>query len=448
MVVFGGDEVSALVFDIGSRLTKVGYAGEDTPKGVFSSFVGSVYDGSSNAASVPMDMDVDMDHSQNDGSVKTDVPLKQPEKQAQKFLVGDSSIYKWRENLHVKSPLVDGVVEDWDALEAIWDHAYTSVLRADPTEHPLMFCEPSWNPRDKREKLCEIAFEKYNVPGFYLGRSAVLSAFAAGKSSALVVDSGSSCTSVVPVHDGYVLKKGIRKASLGGDFVSDQIRLYLESIGVDLVPQYLVEKKTAVVSSTPANYVAAHRPSTTSSYHDFGMECLLQEFKETVIQVSEIAFDEKSLRKRLPKSFEFPNGFNRPFGIDRFKCVEGLFQPEFILRRPGVVVTPADALTIPHLIHASINECDNDIRSGMYSSVVLTGANTLLPGFADRLYSELHHGAPGARIKVHAAGGSSERKFGPWIGGSIFASLGSFHQLWISKQQYEEMGSSVEKRIH
>ncbi|OAJ42240.1 hypothetical protein, variant 1 [Batrachochytrium dendrobatidis JEL423] len=388
-------------------------------------------------------MDVDVDST-------SDKQASQPSKSQpkKKYLVGDSQIYKWRENFHVKTPLEDGVVSDWDALEAIFDHTYSTVLCADSTEHPLMFCESSWNPREKREKLCELAFEKYNVPGFYLGRSAVLSAFAAGKSSALVVDSGSSSTSVVPVHDGYVLKKGIQRAPLGGDFVSEQIKLHLESIGINLIPQYLVESKMAVVSGTPANFVAANRPNTTPSYHDFGMECLLQEFKETILQVSETQFDEKVLKRRPPKNFEFPNGFNRSFGVDRFRCVEGLFQPGYVIKNPNAMSTETNTATIPQLIHSSIGECDNDLRSNFYNSVVLTGANTLLPGFADRLYSELHHGVPEVRIKVHAAGGSTERKFGPWIGGSIMASLGSFHQLWISKEQYEEMGSSVEKRIH
>jgi actin-related protein 4 len=52
------------------------------------------------------------------------------------------------------------------------------------------------------------------------------------------------------------------------------------------------------------------------------------------------------------------------------------------------------------------------------------------------------------RIKVQAAGGVLERRFGPWIGGSILSSMSSFHQLWISKAQYDEFGPSVEKRIH
>ena len=89
-----------------------------------------------------------------------------------------------------------------------------------------------------------------------------------------------------------------------------------------------------------------------------------------------------------------------------------------------------------------------DLRPHFQGNVVLTGANTLLHGFADRVYMELHHTSAGNKVKVHAAGGSSERKFGPWIGGSILASLDNFAPLWISKEQYQESGPSVESKIH
>jgi len=54
---------------------------------------------------------------------------------------------------------------------------------------------------------------------------------------------------------------------------------------------------------------------------------------------------------------------------------------------------------------------------------------------------------PGVKIKIQAAGLTSERRFGSWIGGSILGSLGTFHQMWISKSEYEEHGANiVEKR--
>ena len=64
--------------------------------------------------------------------------------------------------------------------------------------------------------MTEIMFEKYNVPAFFLVKNAVLSAFANGKSTCLVLDSGASHTSAIPVHDGYVLQQAIVKSPLGG----------------------------------------------------------------------------------------------------------------------------------------------------------------------------------------------------------------------------------------
>jgi actin-related protein len=40
MVTYGGDEVNSIVIDVGGHTTKAGYAGDDTPKSVFTSYVG------------------------------------------------------------------------------------------------------------------------------------------------------------------------------------------------------------------------------------------------------------------------------------------------------------------------------------------------------------------------------------------------------------------------
>lgn len=90
---------------------------------------------------------------------------------------------------------------------------------------------------------------------------------------------------------------------------------------------------------------------------------------------------------------------------------------------------------------------DVDQRPLMLGNIVVTGATTLLHKFNDRLSFEINAIYPGTRNKLIAPGSVVERKYAAWIGGSILASLGSFHQLWISKKEYEEHGASiVEKR--
>ncbi|KAJ3040704.1 Actin-like 6A [Rhizophlyctis rosea] len=454
-ITYGGDEVNALVFDLGSSLSKVGYAGEDTPKAVFPSWVGYTPESiQSPPPPPPPATDAQGDTIMNQESDER-VPgsgsggLGGAGRKRPKRYVGEGEIYTWREHMELKNPFKEGVVEDWDALEALWDHAYYTRLRADPTEHPLLFSEPSWNPRDVREKLLELAFEKYNLPAFYLARSAVLSAFAAGKPTCLVIDSGASVTSAVPVYDGYVLRKGIMKQPYGGDFLGEQALLRLKEIGVSVVPQYLVKSKTAVDAGQPSQYVPRERPNTTDSFHRVAVQRVVNEFKETVCHLSEYAWNEIQLKSRPMKSFEFPDGYNNAFGLERFKIPEVLFNPSFMVKdskKPEDNIP--DPVSIAQLAHQAVSACDIDLRAQLWGAVNLTGANTLVTGFADRVANELYSLTSGAKIRLAAAGGSSERKFGPWVGGSILASLGTFHQLWISKREYEEVGKGCEKRMH
>ena len=47
------------------------------------------------------------------------------------------------------------------------------------------------------------------------------------------------------------------------------------------------------------------------------------------------------------------------------------------------------------------------------------------------------------KIKIHSPTIPFERKYSSWVGGSVLASLGTFHQLWVTKDEYEEHGMSI-----
>ena len=60
----------------------------------------------------------------------------------------------------------------------------------------------------------------------------------------------------------------------------------------------------------------------------------------------------------------------------------------------------------------------------MYSNLMVTGGNSLILGFTERLNHDLAHKCPPTvKLRVQAAVTPSERKFGAWIGGSILGSL-------------------------
>ena len=103
--------------------------------------------------------------------------------------------------------------------------------------------------RPKREKLTELMFEKYNIPAFFLCKNAVLTAFANGRSTGLVIDSGATQTSAVPVHDGYVLQQAIVKSPLAGDFIMAQCRQMFEEKNVEIAPPYVIATKVNFVEN-------------------------------------------------------------------------------------------------------------------------------------------------------------------------------------------------------
>ena len=114
---------------------------------------------------------------------------------------------------------------------------------------------------------------------------------------------------------------------------------------------------------------------------------------------------------------------------------EVLFQPAMLGR---------EGRGIPRNVFDAIHKTDRDIRDDLYANVVLSGGNTLFPGFAERLHKEIAALAPGcARIKVIA---QPEREHSSWIGGSILASHSGFADMWITKDEYDEAGPSIVHR--
>lgn len=49
------------------------------------------------------------------------------------------------------------------------------------------------------------------------------------------------------------------------------------------------------------------------------------------------------------------------------------------------------------MVHQSISNCDIDLRPLLFNNIVVTGGNTLFPGFNERLNYELPMLAPGVR---------------------------------------------------
>jgi len=308
-----------------------------------------------------------------------------------------------------------------------------------------LMSEAPWNTKTKREQLTELMFEKHGIPAFYLSKSAVLAAFSNGRSSGLVVDSGATHTSAIPIYEGYCLTQAIVKSPIGGDALTSQCRQLLEEQRIEIIPRYLIASKEPVAERAPAHWTKrANLPEVTKSFHNYMVKEVIQDFQATALRASDAPFDSENTEKISSLHYEFPNGYNQDFVAERFQITEGLFDPTYLR---GI---QSPTLSVSSVVSTSINMCDIDVRSALYGSIVVTGGNTLVPGFVERLTHDLNAKYPAnAKLKIYSAPSSSsssysaERRFGSWIGGSILASLGSFQQMWISKQEYDESGKSI-----
>ncbi|XP_008142996.1 actin-like protein 7B [Eptesicus fuscus] len=323
--------------------------------------------------------------------------------------VGDArkEIYVGHELLNIEAPLrlvnplKHGIVVDWDCVQNIWEYIFHKAMKILPEEHAVLVSDPPLSPSSNREKYAELLFETFGIPAMHVTSQSLLSIYSYGKTTGLVVESGHGVSNVVPISEGNVLP------GLTG---------HVDYAGSDLT-NYLLQLLIK----------AGHKFTKDDDLHildHIKKMCCYSAFQPE----EELGLDLEELRV----DYELPDGKVITIGHERFQCAEMLFKPTLVgSSQPG----------LPALTATCLGHCQEaGFKEEMAANVLLCGGCTMLEGFPERFQRELSLLCPGDSPAVAAA---SERKTSVWTGGSILASLQAFQQLWVSKEEFEEKGSTA-----
>lgn len=383
------DEQDVIVLDTGSGFLKVGFSGEDAPRAVFSTAVAtSIVDENRE------------DEGQADPSAQ---------KKSQLFF-GDEAVAQV--NANVTRPVQRGEVKmdslSQDALESLWEYTFRNVLGVEQEELPVLIADSmslGQSAYPARTWMAEVMFEKMKVKSLAIFNTAVLSLFSTGRTRGLVLECGDGLTQAVPVFEGYAIPHAIFKMEVAGAEITQQ--------AAALMNRYM-----------PSEHVSNTR--------------IMQALKEKVCSISpdaSYAISGPDPADEESRSFELPDG----------KIIE---VPRAVrLGAPEVLFKTKGEPSVQKICMDAIMTCDVDFRQDLVKSLVVAGGTTLLPGLAPRLRTELSTLLPGELARQIDICVDSQRRHAAWIGGSMFASLSTFDQVVITKQEYEEGKGDVRNLV-
>ena len=265
------------------------------------------------------------------------------------------------------------------------------MLNVDPAGLSVLMTEAVLTPKANRERMTQIMFETFNVDKFYVLSQDVLALYASGRTTGTSLVCGRDRTWCTPIYEGYAECSAASVAPFGGHSLSAYLRDLCGEIDLDLRCAEELKRKLGAID----------------------------------------------MDREGSEAYTLPDGQSVDIERDTlWKCGEAMFCPSLM----GLEKAPG----IGRLCFDSIMRTSVSIRKDLYGNVVLSGGASQMDGLAQRLEKEVSALAPDSmRIKVIA---TDEREFASWIGGSILASLSTFKEMWISKDEYPDSGPSIVHR--
>lgn len=251
----------------------------------------------------------------------------------------------------VRWPIEDGIVNDWDAMEKIWDHLMDRELAITADDiSGVLIAEPPLNPLKTRARIMQIWMEKYDAPNYFVALSGQLALMGSDKQTGLCIDSGDGVTTIMAMVESTILSHAMFRIPLGGR----QCTRLMERLLMD----------------------AGHYLSTTASRIS-----VMEIKKECYVSLS---FDDEleALRdgSKASKSFRLPDNSQVELTKQLIQVPELMFQPSLYGH---------ETMGLHQLVRHCVEACSLDVRAELLQNVLLCGGNSMFPNMAERLQAEI-----------------------------------------------------------
>ena len=304
--------------------------------------------------------------------------------------------------LKLRYPIKHGAFTNERDISLIFNHIFAKLgleeKEENIKEHPLLITEALLNPKENREKISEILFEKYNVPGLIFGYQPPLSLFSLSSTTGVMLESGDGVSQICSIVDGNYIPCSFIRYNFGGGDINEYLRQSLKKKGIEFVS----DTEKLIIHEIKTKHVFCRALETKAE-------------------------EETNRTYRLPDS--------RVIEIDNneYSASNVMFNPSLVGK---------NYLGLHQMVATCIEKVNSELREKLCNNIRLTGGNSLMKNFHHVMHTRLQDiitKHKGISVKIN----NLYCTISSWNGGNIVTELGIFKDLLVTKKDWEEKGKDI-----
>ncbi|KAK9374268.1 actin family [Lipomyces chichibuensis] len=339
-----------------------------------------------------------------------------------------------------RRPFEKGHLTNWESEKVIWDRVLLSPevgFNVDPEETALIATEPVLQLPVCSSNMDQIVFEEYGFNTYYRcttsalvheNETGLLFGGSGRSDTSLIIDSGYSATSIVPIVDNTVYHPALRRLNVGGKLLRNFLKETISFRHYNMMDEALIineikDQSCFVTASFAKDLETCKR--LPAARNPLALDYVLPRATASGIRQGHIR------DMTLPPD---PDDQILTLGNERFSVPELLFNPSDIgIRQAG----------LPEAIMQSISAVpDPDVRGLLLGNVVFVGGNTKFSGFRERISSELQALVPD-NISLRLGFPEDPITYG-WQGGMQLSQQKSrLRSRQVTRKEYMEHGPNI-----